>query len=448
MISACSRRELKHSDAIKGVVVLLASLVIVAALLRSAPTLSRDVDVTPYVGNMWWISESWISRNGINGMHAWFDKAGELYIKVVHMNVMLWAGVTYTSDETFYCFGGIPMSKTLIRGAVQLAHDHGMKAVAYANFWCERSVAYSKYQDSIFYYKGREVEAYKSDVQDTIIMDMDPDKSFGKSMLEQLKGVLDDWWFDGVEYDGVGIEMWLNCGDARGWVTPEDPTPLAPGIIEFLSQAKAIANSKGKVVMGNSPRSPRVQPVLDLVMNALDSVGNTLSARKVGYDGSWCDYFRDHLQFRFDQLIYTAWEPRGYQPTALTRDEFLTFFHWCLTGDCFMSPRWNDDLEDCYANKDLFQIYTPYIIDDVMTKLGSPPNGNGSANGWPQIPGDINADGKVNLLDISIAAIALQSYPGHSRWNPKADINGDDTINILDIAYIAREYGKAAAQHS
>jgi hypothetical protein len=60
------------------------------------------------------------------------------------------------------------------------------------------------------------------------------------------------------------------------------------------------------------------------------------------------------------------------------------------------------------------------------------------------IPGDINADGKVNILDISIAAIAYQTKPGDVKWDANADVNEDGTINILDISAIAKEYGKSS----
>lgn len=58
--------------------------------------------------------------------------------------------------------------------------------------------------------------------------------------------------------------------------------------------------------------------------------------------------------------------------------------------------------------------------------------------------GDLNGDWRVNIVDVSIAARAFGSYPGHPRWNPNADINNDQVINIVDIAKVAREYGKSA----
>jgi len=56
---------------------------------------------------------------------------------------------------------------------------------------------------------------------------------------------------------------------------------------------------------------------------------------------------------------------------------------------------------------------------------------------------DVNNDGKVNILDIFMAATAFGATPDSSRWNPVVDLNGDSFINILDIFQIARNFGKA-----
>jgi hypothetical protein len=60
----------------------------------------------------------------------------------------------------------------------------------------------------------------------------------------------------------------------------------------------------------------------------------------------------------------------------------------------------------------------------------------------PVKPGDLNFDGKVNIIDIGIFAKAYGSYPGHPRWNSLADVVRDKVINILDIVTIARNFGK------
>ena len=55
---------------------------------------------------------------------------------------------------------------------------------------------------------------------------------------------------------------------------------------------------------------------------------------------------------------------------------------------------------------------------------------------------DLDRNGKVDVLDIALAAKAYGSYLGHPRWNPKADLDGNGTIDILDIAKVARDYGE------
>jgi hypothetical protein len=60
------------------------------------------------------------------------------------------------------------------------------------------------------------------------------------------------------------------------------------------------------------------------------------------------------------------------------------------------------------------------------------------------LSGDLDGNGVVNILDISIIAKAFHSVPGDSNWNPVADVNNDDVINIVDAAIAGKEYGKTA----
>jgi hypothetical protein len=54
---------------------------------------------------------------------------------------------------------------------------------------------------------------------------------------------------------------------------------------------------------------------------------------------------------------------------------------------------------------------------------------------------DVNADGKINLLDVVVAATAYASRPGDPNWNPYADLDGDGRITIFDLVKITRIYG-------
>ena len=57
------------------------------------------------------------------------------------------------------------------------------------------------------------------------------------------------------------------------------------------------------------------------------------------------------------------------------------------------------------------------------------------------IPSDLNGDGKVNIKDIGIVAIAFGSEPGDDNWNPIADVYEDGKINIKDIGVVAIHFG-------
>jgi len=55
---------------------------------------------------------------------------------------------------------------------------------------------------------------------------------------------------------------------------------------------------------------------------------------------------------------------------------------------------------------------------------------------------DLNADGTINILDISLLAMAFGSTPEDPNWNQIVDLNNDEIINILDISTVAIEFGK------
>lgn len=58
------------------------------------------------------------------------------------------------------------------------------------------------------------------------------------------------------------------------------------------------------------------------------------------------------------------------------------------------------------------------------------------------IPGDINGDQKVNVLDAIGIANSFNSKPGDANWNPNADINADGKVNILDAIVLASHFGQ------
>jgi hypothetical protein len=57
---------------------------------------------------------------------------------------------------------------------------------------------------------------------------------------------------------------------------------------------------------------------------------------------------------------------------------------------------------------------------------------------------DLNGDGRVNIQDLAIFAVAFGTTPTSPRWNPKADVNRDGRVNIMDGVIIAKSFGFSA----
>jgi endoglucanase len=55
---------------------------------------------------------------------------------------------------------------------------------------------------------------------------------------------------------------------------------------------------------------------------------------------------------------------------------------------------------------------------------------------------DLNKDGRVNIQDITMVAVAFGSKPGDADWNVIADLDKNGVVNILDITMVAKDYGK------
>jgi len=81
----------------------------------------------------------------------------------------------------------------------------------------------------------------------------------------------------------------------------------------------------------------------------------------------------------------------------------------------------------------------PYILDEdnidhyPFQKL----------EGWIHYPvADVNRDGKVDIQDLGIVALAFGSYPEHPRWNRDTDVNDDGRTDLKDIALVALHFGE------
>jgi hypothetical protein len=56
--------------------------------------------------------------------------------------------------------------------------------------------------------------------------------------------------------------------------------------------------------------------------------------------------------------------------------------------------------------------------------------------------GDVNHDGVVNIVDLTLVAISFGSSVGSASYNPYADIDDLGTINIIDLVTCAQHFGQ------
>lgn len=57
---------------------------------------------------------------------------------------------------------------------------------------------------------------------------------------------------------------------------------------------------------------------------------------------------------------------------------------------------------------------------------------------------DVNADGVVNILDLTLVAANFGTTPAADQ-TPNTDVNGDGTVNILDVTLVASHFGKTVS---
>lgn len=59
----------------------------------------------------------------------------------------------------------------------------------------------------------------------------------------------------------------------------------------------------------------------------------------------------------------------------------------------------------------------------------------------PRLIGDMNGDGRVNLIDKALFLVCSGSSRGGMRYSDKADVNGDGKVNLLDKALVQKNSG-------
>ena len=94
-------------------------------------------------------------------------------------------------------------------------------------------------------------------------------------------------------------------------------------------------------------------------------------------------------------------------------------------------------------NSAIFSIFILSVAIFIFAKLSESQPGN-TGSMWP-ISGDVNIDGKVDMLDYQLIYTSFGKSADQSGYNANADLNGDNRIDILDFQILVNNFGKTAA---
>lgn len=70
------------------------------------------------------------------------------------------------------------------------------------------------------------------------------------------------------------------------------------------------------------------------------------------------------------------------------------------------------------------------------------PNGNWEIYCRTSLAGDVNEDGQVNVVDLTIVSLAYGALLGEPDYNPNADINKDGIVDMRDLRIVAYYLGE------
>lgn len=119
-------------------------------------------------------------------------------------------------------------------------------------------------------------------------------------------------------------------------------------------------------------------------------------------------------------------------------DSLVAKITFQITGQ----PSQNMSQPDFYAP---LQISFGDLLDNEFNHTGvSGAQGTLRIDASRSLVGDLNGDGKVDLGDLIMLALAYGATPSSPNWNPDADLNHDGVINLIDLVTLASHYG----QHS
>jgi hypothetical protein len=89
----------------------------------------------------------------------------------------------------------------------------------------------------------------------------------------------------------------------------------------------------------------------------------------------------------------------------------------------------------------------PAAMQAIDTKIWVVWTSNPSSEDWEifhkaSLAGDVNEDGQVNVVDLTLVSLAYGSLEGEPSYNPSADINKDGIVDMRDLRIVAYYLGE------
>lgn len=140
----------------------------------------------------------------------------------------------------------------------------------------------------------------------------------------------------------------------------------------------------------------------------------------------------------FDNKIYVFWSARHPTPTA-TDDIYYKYssdggITWSQTVQ-FTSSNYDDVWPTAVQTHDT-KIWVTWTSNEAEQ-----PDGNWDIYLKTSLVGDINADGAVDILDLSRAGLSFGAFEGEPEYDADADLNVDGVVDTRDISLVCRNYG-------
>jgi parallel beta-helix repeat protein len=140
------------------------------------------------------------------------------------------------------------------------------------------------------------------------------------------------------------------------------------------------------------------------------------------------------LRNNFHSTIMTGTNNRIYH------NNFINSVNQIVMQESF-SNAWNNTCEGNYWSDYRGLLFDAHGIGVALYFI----DGNNFDNyplKSPYMPGDLNHDGRVDIVDLTITARAFDTKPGDLEWNPHVDTDENNLVNIVDVTIVAKNFGK------